>query len=85
MLKKISLLMGFAVCTASGAFAQTIKENIEKKAKDPTTTENAAKADVYIQGHKITNDSNAVQKKQPAATSRKKHQKNCGRKGSQPK
>ena len=81
MLKKISLLMGFAVCMASGAFAQTIKDNIQKRAKDPATTENAAKADVYIQGHKITNDSSAAQKTQPATTGRKKYQKNCSKKG----
>lgn len=81
MLKKISLLTGLAFCMASGAFAQTLRGNIEKQAKNPTTTERAAKADVYIQRHKIANDSTADRKAQPATTDKKKHKKHCGKKG----
>lgn len=81
MLGKISLLTGLAFCLSSGAFAQTIKDNIEKQAKNPATTERAAKADVYIQRHKITNNSAADRKAQSATTDRKKHKKHCGKKG----
>lgn len=76
MLKKISLFMGLAVCMASGAFAQTVKDNIEKRAKDPATAENAAKADRYIQPHRISNDSTITQ----PANNPKKQKKNCGKK-----
>jgi len=55
------------------ASAQTIRENIDKLAKDKATQEErAAKADVYIMKNKITDDSTnvkATDKKVVAKTS----------------
>jgi len=83
MFKKISLLLGFSVCIMSASFAQTIKENLEKRAKDPATAENAAKADVYILRNKISNDSTSARKLQPVMTDKKKNRKDSSRKGKQ--
>lgn len=62
--------------------AQSAKENIDKKAKDPKTAENAAKADAYIIRNKksieILNDTSA----KTEATDRKKSRKNCRKQNS---
>ena len=66
MKKSFALITGL-IFIATASFSQTIKENIQKQAKDPKTAENAAKADVIIINKKTVTDSTAV--KQQAATS----------------
>ena len=76
MNRKIFIMALAALLMAgSAAEAQSIERNIEKLAKDPKTAENAAKADVYILGHKISNDSSEQQKSELATKAKKKNRK----------
>ncbi len=52
-MKKILLIIIIAVITSSVTMAQTVKDNIEKLARNPKTTEHAAKADTRIQDKKV--------------------------------
>ncbi|MDQ6757582.1 MAG: hypothetical protein M3004_11670 [Bacteroidota bacterium] len=59
-MKKKLLLSFFTITLIScSSFAQTIKDNIDKAAKDKNTMDRAAKADVLIQ-KKIIADSVAI-------------------------
>ena len=59
MKKKIFTLMIISVSCLNG-FSQTIKENIDKAAKDKSNADRAAKADVLIHKKIITDDSTKV-------------------------
>jgi hypothetical protein len=61
---------------AFSANAQSIEKNLDKLAKDPKQQKNAAKADVYVLGHRIMNDS-LQNNAQPAATKIKKKKAAC--------
>ena len=52
-MKIFALLLALSITTVS-ALSQTIKENIDKAAKDKNTKDRAAKADVLIQPKTIT-------------------------------
>ena len=52
MIRKSCLFITAAMLISMITFSQTIKDNIEKLSKDPKTTENASKADVYIINNK---------------------------------
>lgn len=55
--------IAFSVCLLSlNSISQTVRDKIEKQAKDPITKENAAKADVYVQ-KKIIFDTVTLKKK----------------------
>ncbi|HKH61040.1 MAG TPA: hypothetical protein VKA49_09425 [Flavitalea sp.] len=77
VMKKFSLMMA-ALTFSIMSFSQTIKGNIEKLAKDPKTSENAAKADVYIlENRKVVSDTSVtptVRSNAIIKTSRKKKQ-----------
>ena len=74
MRQKIAFLLLISAFVNTNSFAQTVNENIDKRAKDPKTAENAAKADVYILRNKTTIDSlEAV--KPTSSTERKKAKK----------
>lgn len=70
-------MMALAASLLAGpaAKAQSIEKNVEKLAKDPKTAENAAKADVYILGHRIHNNGAPQQKETTAAKVKKKNRK----------
>ena len=76
-MKKLHLMIA-ALTLSMISFSQTIKGNIEKLSKDPKTTENAAKADVYIhEKKKVISDTLVTPtagSKAIAKTSRKKKQ-----------
>jgi len=59
------------IIMGTAANAQTIEKNLDKLAKDPKTAERAARADVYIVGKSISNDSAVQQKNEPAVKSKK--------------
>jgi hypothetical protein len=69
----LTIIMGLS----ASAFSQSVKQNIDKAAKNPTTKENAAKADVYIHKKKTISDSTLAGKKQPLSAVDKKKKKNC--------
>ena len=52
------------------SFAQTNKDKIESQARNPSTSENAAKADDYIINKKIIADSSQTKKVNNAAKSK---------------
>ena len=52
-MKIILLLSVIAAFTLNTTMAQTVKDNIEKLARNPKTTEHAAKADTRIQDKKV--------------------------------
>ncbi len=58
-MKKKLFLLGIVISLFSiSTMAQSIRENLDKLAKDPKTMENAAKADVYI----VNKDKNIANK-----------------------
>ncbi len=66
--------------TSFSLFAQTKEHAIEKALKDPKREENAAKADVYIQGKKIISDSAQLQTGvKSEAITKNKRKKSCKR------
>ncbi len=67
----LSILSSFLVFSAH---SQTIGKNLDNLAKDPSTAQNAAKADVYILGHKIAAD-NVQKDEQPTALGQKQKRK----------
>jgi len=75
-MKKFSVLVSTLLFISMVSFSQTTKENIERLARDPKTTENAAKADVYIVANKkiIGDDSSKKRSNRPSSlkTVRKK-------------
>ena len=71
MVKKSSLFIAGLLFISMASFSQTIKENIEKQAKDPKTAENAAKADVLLINKKAITDSTSVRQK-PATSNQTK-------------
>ncbi|MFN2458185.1 MAG: hypothetical protein ABR502_08300 [Chitinophagaceae bacterium] len=75
-MKKKFLLMSIAIsfiCMSSPA--QTIRDNIDKLAKDPKTMENAAKADVHIINKKIIHDSTQQAAQTGSSVKKKKQRK----------
>ena len=79
MHRKIVFLFLTLAFFFTGSFAQTVNENINKRAKDPQTAENAAKADVYIIRNKRTIDSLEAVNNTPPAERKKgrKAKKTC--------
>ena len=68
-MKKISVVISGFLLVSMTMFSQTTKDNIEKLSKDPKTTENAAKADVYIMKNKrIISDTTTRHPSDPAIT-----------------
>ena len=59
MKKKIFTIMIVSLASLNG-FSQTIKENIDKAAKDKSNADRAAKADVLIHKKVITDESTKV-------------------------
>ncbi len=59
------------------SFAQTINENIDKAAKNPSTKENAAKADVRLHDKKIITDSVSIKLQKTSAIDKKKKKRSC--------
>jgi hypothetical protein len=79
MKKKINL---FALSTflSMASLAQTVQQNIDKAAKDPSTKENAAKADVRLHDKKTIADSASLATSQEAsAISKRKKTKSCSK------
>lgn len=78
MNKLLLLLLPLLSLGSLDASAQSVRENLDKLAKDPKTAENAAKADVYIhkKNRTISDSTQQAAQKQPATT-RKKKTKNC--------
>ena len=60
MSQRVILILLGVLYFSNYSNAQTIREKIDKQAKDPKTKENAAKADVYIVDQKVIADSNAT-------------------------
>jgi hypothetical protein len=84
MNKRILLLIALASVSIV-SLAQDVKAKIDRHAKDPATKERAAKADVFIQNKHVVADTvsynggNAVNKKAPVITTKKKKSKKlCG-------
>lgn len=76
MNRKIYMMaLATLLVAGSAAEAQTIDKNLEQLAKDPKMAENAARADVYILGHKISRDSSQQQKQETVARVKKKNRK----------
>ena len=75
-MKKIisSIAAVFLLCTI--ASAQVNQEEVQRRVKDPATTGQAAKADVYILKNKTTIDT-LNQTVVPQTTERKKSPKRC--------
>lgn len=74
-MKKKLFLLGIGISLFSiSTMAQSIRENLDKLAKDPKTMENAAKADVYIvnKDKQIVNKTPERNKSTSAVKSRKK-------------
>jgi hypothetical protein len=69
----LTIIMGLSANT----FSQSVKQNIDKAAKNPATKENAAKADVYLHKKKLISDSTLEEKKQPVSAADKKRKKKC--------
>ena len=80
--KILTMALASLLLAATTAEAQSIEKALDKMAKDPKTAENAARADVYIMGHKISNDSAQHQKSQPAVKTKKKKER-CRKPNSQ--
>ena len=59
------------------SFAQTINENIDKAAKNPSTKENAAKADVRLHDKKTITDSSSIKLQKTSAIDKKKKKRSC--------
>jgi hypothetical protein len=75
MNRKLTLLIT-ATLFSMASFAQTVKEGIDKAAKDPATKENAAKADVKLLDKTIiTNNSSNPAVQNSAIDKKKKHKK----------
>lgn len=79
MIKYIVVSFAAIFFSSFGAGAQTLPQKMEHVHKDPKTAERAAKADVYIIGHKVTDDSTAASKTQKQAINKKKR-KGCKKK-----
>jgi hypothetical protein len=76
MNKKIFLL-AIVTSLSMASFAQTINENIDKAAKNPSTKENAAKADVRLHDKKIITDSSSIKFQKTSAIDKKKKKRAC--------
>ena len=79
MIKYIVVSFAAIFFSSFGAGAQTLPQKMEQVHKDPKTAERAAKADVYIIGHKVTDDSTAASKTPKQAINKKKR-KGCKKK-----
>jgi hypothetical protein len=78
MNKKIFLLTTFLTALSMTSFSQTIKDNIDKAAKNPSTKENAAKADVHLHNKTTIIDSSFLKNfSQTSVLDKKKKKKNC--------
>lgn len=77
MIKSLTIAIASFLFFTNNASAQTIGQQIDKLAKDPATAERAAKADVYIIGKKISNDSTAATYRKPDAVATKKKKRQC--------
>lgn len=76
MNKAILLFMTLFSLGSLDTSAQTIQEQIDKAARDPKRTENAARADVSIHKKRVT-DSVQTPAQQLPATTKKKKSKRC--------
>lgn len=76
MIKQL-LFATAAFFSVSSVAAQTIPQQLDKLAKDPTTAERAARADVYILGKKVVDDSTGVPQQKAVAATPKKKKKAC--------
>lgn len=75
MNKTILLLLTVFTLGTLNASAQKIQEQVDKAAKDPKRTENAAKADVYIHKKRIADSIQPSVQPSPATTNKKKSKK----------
>ena len=71
-MKKIVLSFSALFLLSMTSFAQTNKENVDRRIKDPKTAEQAGKADVYILKKKTID---SLDHKTPPASDRKKARK----------
>ncbi len=74
MRKKLLLMFAVTVLYMS-SMAQTIRDNLDRLAKDPNTKEMAAKADVYIINKKIIHDSTQQAAQAGSSVKKKKQRK----------
>lgn len=78
MSKKIVTLLFLLTFISMTSFGQSVREQIDKAAKDPKTAENAAKADVWLHRYNIGADSIQTAKTaQPLSTINKQKKKRC--------
>lgn len=80
MIKYIVVSFAAIFFSSFGAGAQTLPQKMEQVHNDPKTAERAAKADVYIIGHKVTDDSTAAVSKTQKQAINKKKRKGCKKK-----
>ncbi len=79
MIKKIISVLSFTMLSMY-SFSQTVTTNIEKAAKDPKMSDNAAKADVYVVDKKvISNGAPSEQATTPVIAEKKKKKNACKR------
>lgn len=79
-MNKTITLSGFFLLLAITSFSQTVRQTIDKAAKNNTTKENAAKADVQLIDKKHIFDSSLLKIPQPVTNSiKKKKEKRCAR------
>lgn len=77
MIKSITIAIATFIIYNNNVAAQTIPQQIDKLAKDSATADRAAKADVYIIGQKISNDSTAATYRKTDGIAAKKKKKQC--------
>ncbi len=77
MIFKRIIFLSILFFNTMASFGQTVKEQVEKAAKDPKTQEHAAKADVYLHRHNIGADSLKGIPPQSATSANKKKKKSC--------
>jgi len=76
-------LMVLATSLSVVSFAQTVKENVDKAARQPARNENAAKADVRLHDKKVITDTSSLKPDQQVqSNNKKKKKKSCNRKSS---
>ena len=82
MNKKV-FLMALATSLSVVCSAQTVKENVDKAARQPARNENAAKADVRLHDKKVITDTSSLKPDQQVqSNNKKKKKKSCNRKSS---
>src|SRR5215218_8609781 len=82
-MNKSVYLMVLATSLSVVSFAQTVKENVDKAARQPARNENAAKADVRLHDKKVITDTSSLKPvDQVSFNNKKKKKKSCNRKSS---